>query len=625
MDNKETIVLVSIIIAVIFLGPLSDTSITGLATKPVETFNHGCYMTTPAYKSIPRSFYSPNVSQTNPVYQKLKAIAERELTFKYHPGITKVPDKACSSIMENWKYRGPELISEFSPYIKGCYATDVYSQNERGPELLVPKDKCPEKPSETASIKQKLSMSASSDVGTRVTQDLSFSSPATEFLVVLTSDVETNYVTLTTPSPVSTPTFFMEVVSVTGSGTIKVGLGSGTQTLAQKDTYMKGNSVKAAVVAFVSGGGGVQQPVLKVTGVAVDPTSSMVSIYENKIAFTAPDNTLGVYDISAGSANYYPNVVLGPSNWETVSVPVIWKNIVAFRHSINMYPDQDFPRYDNKLAYIDLSTGQVTVTLFGGSGASLSPEGVYENIITASYTPVMVAYDTVTKTGIGGHPFGCLPDPESPFIGCAVGIGTSINGDYIAYTGLLGFFTGNLQDMDLEVYSISQGKKIVDSKKPLVFANPNLVYGASSFRTMWGNIAGFTDIFEIFAQSDLNGDGAITQYGGYYDISTNNFNYLADGSGALVSGVYGNKIVYVKPSVFGGGGLLGVRFPIGGDDVIRLYDISSGASTSLNQITSSPPAIYGNVIAFTIYEQVAGQDLNSDGDMEDFVLATLTI
>ncbi|RJS81133.1 hypothetical protein CW707_04170, partial [Candidatus Bathyarchaeota archaeon] len=69
---------------------------------------------------------------------------------------------------------------------------------------------------------------------------------------------------------------------------------------------------------------------------------------------------------------------------------------------------------------------------------------------------------------------------------------------------------------------------------------------------------------------------------------------------------------------------LDVGFDLNGDGdeldyVIRYYNVSSGMLTNTT-VVGDEPAIGGNIIAFTTYEGYINEDLNSDGDTDDYVI-----
>ena len=69
---------------------------------------------------------------------------------------------------------------------------------------------------------------------------------------------------------------------------------------------------------------------------------------------------------------------------------------------------------------------------------------------------------------------------------------------------------------------------------------------------------------------------------------------------------------------------LDVGFDLNGDGdesdcVIRYYNVSSGMLTNTT-VVGDEPAIGGNIIAFTTYEGYIDEDLNGDGDTDDYVI-----
>ncbi|MEM4704060.1 MAG: hypothetical protein QXJ02_03230 [Candidatus Bathyarchaeia archaeon] len=55
------------------------------------------------------------------------------------------------------------------------------------------------------------------------------------------------------------------------------------------------------------------------------------------------------------------------------------------------------------------------------------------------------------------------------------------------------------------------------------------------------------------------------------------------------------------------------------DNVIRYYNVSSGVVANTTAVGENP-AIGGSIIAFTTYEGYAGEDLNNDTDIDDYIL-----
>lgn len=148
---------------------------------------------------------------------------------------------------------------------------------------------------------------------------------------------------------------------------------------------------------------------------------------------------------------------------------------------------------------------------------------------------------------------------------------------------------------DTQGWGLSAYFKIIEAKAVILNTEaigvvPN-VYGDI--------IVFFTD--EKLAQEDLNGDGDVDDLIiRYYNVSACILtNTKASGH---YPAIYENTITFTGRTV-------------------RYYNITEGSTVDASVLAYVDiPSIYGNIIAFPTYEQVAGIDLNGDGDTDDSVI-----
>jgi hypothetical protein len=71
-----------------------------------------------------------------------------------HPGIHRIPDKACDAKKKTWYWIGYEEIGDLEPYFEGCWNVSVWTNDEinRSVELMIPQEPCPEDTQLIASI-----------------------------------------------------------------------------------------------------------------------------------------------------------------------------------------------------------------------------------------------------------------------------------------------------------------------------------------------------------------------------------------------------------------------------------------------------------------------------------------
>jgi hypothetical protein len=169
---------------------------------------------------------------------------------------------------------------------------------------------------------------------------------------------------------------------------------------------------------------------------------------------------------------------------------------------------------------------------------------------------------------------------------------------------------GDKDDYVIQYYDIS--------KKNLV--NTGVVGGSrEEGPTVSGPIIAFT-VYEGSVDKDLNSDGDKNDYIiHYYDISRKDLVNTGAIGGVREEGpsVSGSVIAFTTHEAGAGEDLNGDGDK--DDYVIRYYDITNkfvvntGAAGRL-------PSVSGSIIAFTSYEDSAGKDLNGDGDKNDYVI-----
>jgi len=184
----------------------------------------------------------------------------------------------------------------------------------------------------------------------------------------------------------------------------------------------------------------------------------------------------------------------------------------------------------------------------------------------------------------------------------------SVSGSIIAFITIEGWIgvdlngDGDMGDQVIRYYDISTGALVntgADGDSPSVS----------------GSIIAFYT-YEWSIGVDLNGDGDMgDNVIRYYDISTGTLtNTGADGVEPSVSG---SIIAFNTPEVWIGVDLNGDGDI--GDQVIRYYDVSTGALTNTGA-DGVMPSVSGSIIAFMTPEVWIGVDLNGDGDMDDLVI-----
>jgi hypothetical protein len=207
-----------------------------------------------------------------------------------------------------------------------------------------------------------------------------------------------------------------------------------------------------------------------------------------------------------------------------------------------------------------------------------------------------ISTDTLTNPGVVGR-WPAVSGNIIAFTTWEVAISQDLSGD------------GDWQDWVIRYYDISTGTVTNTSAQVDHWGHPEK-------NAVSGSIIAFALMESWPGNVDQNGDGDRDDHViMYYDISTDSItNTGVVGRWPAVSG---NIIAFSSHEEDGGVDLNGDGDTE--DHVIRYYDISTGSVTNTGMV-GSQPAVSGNIIAFTTYELLIGQDLNGDGDISDTVI-----
>ncbi len=169
---------------------------------------------------------------------------------------------------------------------------------------------------------------------------------------------------------------------------------------------------------------------------------------------------------------------------------------------------------------------------------------------------------------------------------------------------------GDKDDYVIQYYDIS--------KKYLV--NTGVVGGSrDEGPSVSGTVIAFT-VYEGSVDKDLNNDGDKNDYViHYYDISRKDLVNTGAVGGVREEGpsVNGSIIAFTTHEAGAGEDLNGDGDK--NDYVIRYYDITNKSVVNTGAV-GRLPSVSGSVIAFTSFEDSAGKDLNGDGDKNDHVI-----
>ena len=298
--------------------------------------------------------------------------------------------------------------------------------------------------------------------------------------------------------------------------------------------------------------------------------------------------------------------------------PSVYENLILFptgesRCHIDLNNDGDMD--DSIIRYYDISTQTLTNTAIEGSHPA-----IYGNIAVFTFRPYgpIKYYDLSTQTTT---PVG------------AIGNRATIHGDIIAFED-----TSNR----IRYYDVSTGAL---ENTFAIGIHPS-VYGST--------IAFCTP--ERWIGVDLNGDGDLDDEGvRFYDITTHRLTDLRVTGGGVST--YGDVISFETSESSAG-------IDLNGDDdqndiVIRYYEVSTGTLVNTGicgralslygnllafyhynriyyyyistgrlvdtGVMGSYPSAYRNTIAFYTSEKDEGEDLNGDGDREDFIIRYLKL
>jgi len=343
----------------------------------------------------------------------------------------------------------------------------------------------------------------------------------------------------------------------------------------------------------------------------------ILSVSGSIIAFMTPEGWIGVdlngdgdmidhmiryYDVSTGA------LVNTGADGGILSVSGSIIAFITIEGWIGVDLNGDGDMGDQVIRYYDISTGALVNT--GADGDSPSVSGSIIAFYTYEWSigvdlngdgdmgdNVIRYYDistgTLTNTGADGdRPF--VSGSIITFVTGEWYIGVDLNGD------------GDMGDYVIRYYDVSTG----------ALASTGAVGGGiAPWLSVSGNIIAFVT-YEGWIDVDLNGDGDMgDNVIRYYDISTGTLtNTGADGVEPSVSG---SIIAFNTPEVWIGVDLNGDGDI--GDQVIRYYDVSTGALTNTGA-DGVMPSVSGSIIAFMTPEVWIGVDLNGDGDMDDLVI-----
>ena len=136
-----------------------------------------------------------------------------------------------------------------------------------------------------------------------------------------------------------------------------------------------------------------------------------------------------------------------------------------------------------------------------------------------------------------------------------------------------------------------------------------------------GSIIAF-HTYERMNGQDLNGDGDTVDFViRYYDTAMGTVtNTGAVGAAPSASG----SLIFFTTAEYGIGQDLNGDGDLY-DPVIRHYDTATGTVTNTGVVADWAPSASGSLIAFSTPEYWIGQDLNGDGDTDDYVIRYFTI
>ncbi len=345
------------------------------------------------------------------------------------------------------------------------------------------------------------------------------------------------------------------------------------------------------------------------------------------------DNILAYYDISTESVTYTteePYRLNGRS--KAISGDVI--AYIVYEQYIGQDCNGDGDRYDFILAYYNISTGLVTYT-------TQQPFWSYGNIFDISENVIVyIVYEWYASQDLNGD--GDRYDFILAYYNISTGSVTYTSEQpYHLYgnsptisEGMIAYIAnekknardlngdGDMNDNVLSYYDTATGTATYTTAQPYVS-------GGNSIDISEGLISFIAN--ESNVGSDLNNDGdTMDNILAYYDIATGSATYTAEqpfwsmaNSPTISGGViaFVAKEGYIDQDLNSDGDTM--------DDLLAYYDIAIGSATYTTEqpywSKGNSPAISGNVITFIAKESDLDQDINGDADKYDNIIAYLTL
>ena len=160
---------------------------------------------------------------------------------------------------------------------------------------------------------------------------------------------------------------------------------------------------------------------------------------------------------------------------------------------------------------------------------------------------------------------------------------------------------------------------VTDNTTTYTTAQPITYYTSPSIS---GDLIAFTTS-EVYMQRDLNGDGDMgDSILAYHDVTDNTTTYTGEQptyetspsiSGDLIA--FAIHETYMQSDLNGDGDMT--------DVILAYHDITDNTTTYTSEqiVYYTSPSISGDLIAFATHEAYMQSDLNGDGDMGDSILA----